>query len=114
MANRIVLDNVNALADGNTDFVRDILETFRDETPVMYQQIQEKFAANDLEGTAFYAHKLKSGLRLLELKEATQLANNIEDAAKGKTDTDIAAALVELKAALDGLDEEITEILAKL
>ena len=109
MGNRLNLDQVNALADGDAEFVRDILQTFRDNAPEMLDQLKEKQGANDMEGTAFYAHKLKSNLRLLGLADAGSVADAIEEGAKAGTDYDFAAGIAslekELAAALKDLED---------
>ena len=112
MGNRLNLDQVNALADGDADFVRDILQTFRDNAPEMLSELKEKQAANDLEGTAFYAHKLKSNLRLLGLADAGSVADAIEEGAKDGSNYDFAGGIQSLEKELNAALKDLDELLA--
>ena len=80
----------------------------------MLAQMEEKLAGNDMEGTAFYAHKLKSNLRLLGLERAGSIADAIEVGAKTGSDYDFKAGMVEMSTQLDAALKEVAAELASL
>lgn len=114
MGKQINLEQIKALADGNTEFIRDILETFSNEAPSMLNELHAKHAEADLAGLAFYAHKLKSNLRLLNLTQAAEAADNIEAHAKASSEYDYEAGLATMKAQLDIALKEVAEEMAAL
>jgi signal transduction histidine kinase/DNA-binding NarL/FixJ family response regulator len=69
--NLIDLRNLFEKADGNVEFLADIMETYVNEMPGYLNELNEAFTKNDLKATREQAHKMKSPTALfgaLELK----------------------------------------------
>jgi HPt (histidine-containing phosphotransfer) domain-containing protein len=59
-------------------YTSDILKQFLDTTPVMIQQLEDALIAKDYQQLFFTAHKLKSGLGLLQVKDMLADCTEIE------------------------------------
>lgn len=67
-------------------YTSDILKQFLDTTPVMIHQLEEALHNKDYQQVFFTAHKLKSGLGLLQVKEMLADCSEIENITRNNKD----------------------------
>jgi len=79
---KIDLSYLNEISDGDQDFVVSILSTFVEEVPKDIDHINKALEENNIAQVGKLAHKNKSTLQLLGLKNLKSLAFDIEQAAK--------------------------------
>lgn len=76
------LTYLNDLADGDQDFVHEVLGIFRDHTPAELNKLQIAFETEDRETIKLIAHKLKSSAANLGMEDARQKFIRIEELIK--------------------------------
>ena len=72
------LTRLEALAEGDKDFIEKVLKVFILEVTADIQKMQDAFKADELLETSKLAHKIKPNLILLGLDKATELCVSIE------------------------------------
>jgi len=76
------LSNLETIAQGNTAFVRKMIDLFLDQTPPMLVQMNEAFLQNDLSTVSGLAHKMKPSLDNLGIISLKEVIRIIEKAGK--------------------------------
>lgn len=69
-------------SDGDLDFIRDILETFLEQTPKQLMEIEEACEALDKDEVYKIAHRMKPSFMMIGMAELEDLAQTIEQMAK--------------------------------
>ena len=77
------LDELAELADGDLEFVADLLETYLDDAKPRATTLQDALASGDKDSAAALAHALKSGSANIGASIAAQHFENIEEAGRG-------------------------------
>lgn len=75
-------------ADGDKQFLKEIIECYILEMPVYIREMEEYVSAKDLEGISKQAHKMKSPVALMGALELKELYASIEADAKQQKDMD--------------------------
>ncbi len=78
----INLSYLNELGDGDHEFVIEMLETYLDETTKDMKTLSQVLEEENLERIGFVVHRSKAAFRMLGLQDMTDLAQDIELAAK--------------------------------
>ena len=73
------LDPLNQFAHGDVDFILEILEYFRSNTPIELESMQQNFKTNNAELSG-QLHKYRSQVSLLGLDKLTRLTLTLETA----------------------------------
>lgn len=80
-SSNLSLDFLYEMAEGDKEFVIDILEIFTEDAPLTLDSIQESMKEGDLNAVKIAIHKLKSSIKILGLESLVSLAQNLEDEA---------------------------------
>lgn len=81
------------LADGDTDFIEQIIHVFKEEVPEELLALEESYVGNDWEKMAFHVHKLRSKVRVLGLHELKKCSDELEPLCKSQSDLVTAKSL---------------------
>lgn len=73
MASNYNLEKVNAIADGDQDFILVLVQTLLDELPEDAKTLQQAVTSNNFEQTYQIAHKLKPTIALFGIKHYSSL-----------------------------------------
>ena len=76
------LDELAELADGDLEFVADLLETYLDDAKPRANKLKEALASGDVDSSAALAHALKSGSANIGASIAAQHFGRIEEAGR--------------------------------
>lgn len=79
------LEQINALAGGDDSFVKTMVDTFMEYTPVQVDQMQEALAEGDLKTVGAIAHKIKPSLEMMGVASLHQLVRDVEFNGKNET-----------------------------
>ncbi|MEN8138471.1 MAG: Hpt domain-containing protein [Bacteroidota bacterium] len=79
------LSKLEELADGDREFVIDIVSTFLDHAPIQVKEIEEAFEQADYKMLGDVAHKLKPSLDLMGIDSLYKVIRLIEQCAKEET-----------------------------
>lgn len=74
----IDLSDLKEKADGDTDYLRDIIETYLNEMPVYLSELKTKLAANDRKAIGAQAHKMKTPAALVGAKNLRKSLEELE------------------------------------
>lgn len=88
--------------------LKQMLGIFSDSTPKTLALLNSNFQNKDLDQTAYYAHKLKSSIDLLNIGDLKSEIRLIENLAKNKEETNKIQDLIEK------VNQVIPEVLSKL
>lgn len=69
---------LNQLAQGDEDFVNEMMDIFIEEVPIEIEKIQNSFADKNYKTVSAVVHKMKSKLRILGFTELFNTADEIE------------------------------------
>jgi len=86
MPNYIDLDYLNEISDGDNDFLRELLESFLNQTPIMIMELQTFINLGDWDNVAKHAHKLKPTFEYVGLLEVRNKMAEIEAIVKSGGD----------------------------
>lgn len=89
------LSFVRELADGDTAYLKDVLGTFLENTPASLQLVRQSIQEKNWEQVFHTAHKMKSSLRIINIKVLDNLIEKIELAARNQQDLDQLPAWIE-------------------
>lgn len=78
----INLEYINELADGEDDFLKEIVDTFLSTIPVNLEKLTLAINNNDRDGVLFYAHKLKGTFNFIGSTQLTHTFTLIEEHCK--------------------------------
>ncbi len=111
----ISIDAINEMADGEKDFIADILNNCLETMGPNLQMLQDAVRGNDTQSVLFQAHKLKGSFRFIGANEIASLMEQTENETKAvgingkvKELTDGAAELYKV------IEEEIRHMAANL
>jgi CheY-like chemotaxis protein/HPt (histidine-containing phosphotransfer) domain-containing protein len=102
------LTNLNTISGGNEVFIKKMLAIFCEQTPQMMQEMQQAFAANDLEKMGALAHKIKPSIDNLAINSLKQVVRDIEAVGKGKL------SLVNLPEMLQLCNDVVAKVVAQM
>lgn len=116
-AKRVTLDlsYLKASCDNDLSFVREMLVTFRENTPSDLDLLKKHLANRDLENVYRTAHKLKASLMMIGLNDQQQLAQEIEGFANSQPtdyailDLNINQLCAEIGQAYQLIDQELMQ-----
>ncbi len=109
----IDLSNLEELAGGSNEFIRDIIDIFLKETPPNLTLLREHAAASDFQQLEFLSHKMKSSIGLLGIAEAETAASNVEVLAKKGSLDGVDALIDTLESSCKSAMEELEAVLEK-
>ncbi|WP_210490477.1 hybrid sensor histidine kinase/response regulator [Rufibacter aurantiacus] len=92
---RIDLSYLENFANGNVEFMRDILRLFIEQTPKLVQELTRAVSLSNWNETRTLAHKIKPSIALVGIRELEDLNNTIEQFALNRTNTEQIPALVQ-------------------
>jgi len=84
MDNNYDLSKLKALSRGDEDFVRSMIEIFRQQTPLALKEMKEALRKKDYETLAQTAHRIKPSIENMGIKQLDGVASEIELAIKTK------------------------------
>ena len=87
------LDELAELADGDLEFVADLLETYLDDATPRAASLKEALANHDPDTAAALAHALKSGSANVGALKAAHHFEQIEEAGRAGTMNEISSTL---------------------
>lgn len=91
----IDLQYLKSMSNGSPEFIKDMINIFLEETPLMLNQMNEYMQAKDLEGVRKAVHKMKASMDLMGIKSIREDIINIEQSVKNKTKLDLLPNMVE-------------------
>jgi HPt (histidine-containing phosphotransfer) domain-containing protein len=92
------MENLRQIGGGTDEFVAEIVQMFREDTPQRLQELDGCVARQDAAQLAKVAHSLKGAVSNFGAQRFRALAEQIEHAAKGGDLTSLPAASLELYA----------------
>ncbi|WP_205503269.1 hybrid sensor histidine kinase/response regulator [Rufibacter psychrotolerans] len=98
----IDLTYLENFANGNVEFMQDILQLFIEQTPGLVQEMARAVSLGNWPETRTIAHKIKPSLSLVGIKPLEDLNATIEQAALYRTNTEQLPALVQQLVTLVG------------
>lgn len=109
------LSYLNDIADGNAEFIIDMIDIFIEQTPVYFEQLATAIKEKDWTATAAVAHKIKPTLAFIGVEAARQRMAEIERKAR---DLDHPEEIEEqfnyLNNVFDGLYDDLRKIRTEL
>ena len=98
----IDLSYLEEIANGNTDFIVEMIDLFLQQAPESLIQIKEKVARKEFQSVGNLAHKLKPTFAMIGVMTGSKLAEKIEKLTRGGYETEGISELVdELKCISD-------------
>ena len=88
MMTQIDLTYLQEVSNGDVDIIRMAIRKYLETTPVYLANLQNQLRANDLRELSKAAHKLKSSLDFMGLKDLKQLALRVETSCRAEQHTD--------------------------
>ncbi len=82
LANEICLDDLREIVGDDAEVLRDVLESFLEDSPKLLKAMEQDLASKDLEGIERNAHTLKSSSRLFRAEIFAQQCQALENNAK--------------------------------
>jgi len=114
---KINMKNLFHIADGDNDFVMQMLESFLKTTEKSLEEMQDAAKKGEYDSVAGLAHKLQPPCRHLETADLLNLLNKIEKAAKNhdpeSVDAQIRDILPEFSVVTQAVSDQISKIKAK-
>jgi hypothetical protein len=102
------LEKINAISDGDKDFIEAVVVAFIEEIPGDLEMFEKQLQAGDYEGVYQISHKIKPNLELLGMQESYDINLNILSWSKAKTNmNDIVEAFSDVQAKIN---ENIVEL----
>ncbi len=102
------LTYLNEIADGNDEFIVEMLEMFIDKTPEYFSEIKKNLSEDDYEQIKSATHKVKPTFAFMGIDKAKPLIVEIErNAVEIKNRASLEALIVELETMTN---EAITEL----
>lgn len=80
---------------GDQEVVNRLMKIFLESTPVMLEGLNEGLRNNNYENVAFYAHKMKSSIDILKIKDLDVIVRKIEENVKTNSNMHDIPAMVE-------------------
>ena len=78
------LEKINAISDGDQDFIEAVVGAFIEEIPADLETYEVQVASGNYEGIYQISHKIKPNLELLGMQESFDANLKIHDWAKAK------------------------------
>lgn len=108
------LKKLNELSGGDEEFKTTIIETFLQETPVDFANLQTAIEGHNFDLIYKHAHKIKPNVDLLGMNEVKGYFIDVENHARGDKDMDAIKMLVDkIEALLESAFEEFKSYLVK-
>ena len=85
---RINMDYLNEMSDGSDDLVQDLIEMFVKQVPVFSEQLDNLYQSGDYILLGKLAHKIKSSVAMMGIKELTADMKTLEIIAKEGKETE--------------------------
>ncbi|MFC6999305.1 hybrid sensor histidine kinase/response regulator [Rufibacter roseus] len=113
------LSYLELFANGNIEFMLDILQMFIDQTPGQVQELTRAVSFSNWAETRTIAHKIKPSLALVGIREIEELNSEIEQSALHRSNTEQIPSLVQkmvvfVDRAVKVLEQEINLLKNKL
>ncbi len=89
------LNYLNELAEGDTDFVKDMIETFIENTPELIDQMKSELSNSEYLAVGQTAHKIKPTITFMGISSLEELIREIEHKGKNSEDIDSIPSLVQ-------------------
>ena len=114
----IDISSLRQMTGNDADFLIEVLELIRSQSPQMLTQMQDSLREDELSKLGATAHKMKSTLHVLGNRDWVDLLKNLELAAKGEHNREASAELLqELQVVcdlmLDRIDDELHQLRSK-
>ena len=91
----INLQHIQNLGEGDTAFVRDLIDVFLQETPGLLNHLEKAAQMQDWKQAGLMIHQLKSNFALFGLEPLTQLSRQIEAGIKNQQSSQDLMTMVE-------------------
>lgn len=107
----IDLSYLNDIADGNAEFIIDMIDIFMEQTPVYFDQLDKAIQEKDWKVTGDVAHKIKPTLAFMGVEAAKEQMAEIERKARNLDRTEeIEAQVSQLKISCESLYSGLQKI----
>jgi HPt (histidine-containing phosphotransfer) domain-containing protein len=91
--NRLDVDYLQSLYEGDTEYAGVIFEQFLQNYPVQWQELEESIASGDIKAYKGHIHKMKASFSFVGLTQLTQKAQVIEQHCTENYDANTVTAL---------------------
>jgi HPt (histidine-containing phosphotransfer) domain-containing protein len=102
------LEKINAISDGDTDFIEAVIVAFIEEIPEDLVKFEQEVKSGNYEGIYQVSHKIKPNLDLLGMQESYEI--NLKILSWSKAETDMAAIGTAFKNVLAKINLNISEL----
>jgi HPt (histidine-containing phosphotransfer) domain-containing protein len=108
----INLEYINELADGETEFLVHIIDSYLASIPVDMGKLGDAIKEQNYEQVAFYCHKLKGSLNFIGSSEYAAIFETMEINARKQTDIEkMPAMLAEVASYVESVTAELVQVL---
>ena len=108
MSNSYDLTRIQALADGDTEFVDQIIATFLEHIPAQLSALMESYQQGQWEDMGRAAHTLKSSIDLFGIQELHDSIRWLEsEGKKGQPNSDYHAAIADVQKVLFSVMDQL-------
>jgi HPt (histidine-containing phosphotransfer) domain-containing protein len=76
---QINLDHLYELASGDTSFIREMIEYYLGQTPVVMKELNQYRAQKEWQELGELAHKAKSSFKFMGIQQLTEYAKTLEE-----------------------------------
>ena len=113
---KVDLTYLRDLADDDPEFMREMIETFIADTPLLMAALESAWLAGNINNMRMMAHKIKSSTQVMGLTRFSALARQLEEnCAKGiLTGQETPVSIPEMRAILELAMAELQEIALSL
>ena len=109
------MDYLNEMSEGNQDLVRDLIEMFIKQVPIFSKQLDDLYQCGDNILLGKLAHKIKSSVAMMGIKELTSDMKTLEIIAiEGKEIEKYPVYISKFKSISNEAIIELNDILIKL
>lgn len=109
------LSYLNEIADGNAEFIIDMIDIFLEQTPLYFVQLETAIREGDWKSTGDVAHKIKPTLAFMGVNEAKEQMAEIERKARSLDGVyEIEGKFASIKVKCDLLCDRLEQIKGEL
>lgn len=108
---KVDVENILKAVDQDKGLAISLIQLFIENIPLDYQQLKLHSDKSDFETVSKIAHKMKSGIATMGLKELAELVHSIEISGRNKTDLNSVPSRIEsIGNELDKVYSEMKEL----
>lgn len=101
------LDMLKEMAQGNMDFVNNMVSVFLEHTPQIVQDMKQNYSSGNLEAVGALAHQIKPSVDLMGIAILHDNIRTLEKKGKGKDSSEMDILIDQVSSVLENVFEEL-------